>query len=720
MCGIAGLIFSERSPDAGPLITRMTQSLHHRGPDDGAAVLFGGHGASVVQRPLGARNETVEWGRFDATLALGARRLAVIDRSDAGRQPMSASGGQAWIVFNGEIYNYVELREELAARGMTFTGRGDTEVALAAYRAWGADCFSRFRGMWALAVVDWVAGRVVLSRDRLGIKPLYLAGFERGYAFASEIKSLLLLPGVSRDVNEARLRDFLIDGLLDHTNDTLFEDVWSFEPGCWLEIDLRPPTLTAPLGRLHRYWPDVNEPRAPARESFRAGSASRRFAVANDRFARAGGAARRSLALPARIEEAVRLHLRSDAAVGSCLSGGLDSSAIVTTLYAMGEAIADTRWSQHTFSAVLPGHDLDESRYVEAVHAACPGLRGHAVEPRPEQLLADLDALIWHQEEPFASPSIFMQWQVMRLARQHGVTVLLDGQGGDELFCGYPGYYSPYLASLVARLRWRQAAREFFAAPLRRHYSRTALAAHSAGHLLPSTVRDLLRRNRNRRVCDHLHPDLLDAEETILPPYQQRIPRASIRAGSASRRFAVANDRSAGARIPSRTPAFVRGRFDRFCWDMLLHHSLPALLHYEDRNAMAFSIEARVPLLDAPLVEWAMALPPHDKLRNGRTKAALREALVGRVPEIILARDDKIGFAAPTAEWLAGPLRTWWRDLFVSRSFAERGCFHLPGVQRLADRFDRGDHRAALPLWRAAIVEHWARRLLDRPDVSTP
>lgn len=674
MCGIVGLICNDAYPDTAGLCTSLTQALYHRGPDDGSVAAFGLGGQPVTTRVLGRPGEPVEWGTARASLALGVRRLAIIDRSIRGRQPMSADGGNAWIAFNGEIYNHVELRGELAARGMTFAGDSDTEVALVAYRAWGPACLERLRGMWAMAVVDWVAGRVVLSRDRLGIKPLYLAAFDRGYAFASEIKALLMLPGVGRGVNEARLRDFLVDGRIDHTTTTLFEDVWSLEAGCWLEIDLRPQTMTAMLGRLHRYW------RGAAEES-----------AVGAAFGGAESGRVREL-----VDDSLKMHLRSDVPVGSCLSGGLDSSTIVASLACLAGGAVGPRWSQHTFSAVLPGEPMDEAAYADAIQAAYPGLLGHRVVPTAERLLADLDRLVWHQEEPFGSPSVFMQWEVMRLAREAGVPVLLDGQGGDELFGGYPGYLPPYLASLLMRLHGLRAASEGLAAGWRGHFTRAGLAIHTVGWMLPRGLRASLRGRAGRRRATFLDPELLEAEEPAVTPYRLRVPR--------------------GSGEPDRVAGDV---FTGFCWETLVRNSLPALLHFEDRSSMAFSIEARVPLLDAPLVDYALRLPPGSKLRAGRTKVVLREAMRGRVPATILDRTDKIGFAAPTVSWMRGSLRPWWRDLIGSRSFRDRGCFRPRAVERLAARLEGGAESAALPMWRMAIVEQWARRMLDRPASSS-
>jgi len=676
MCGIAGLIMDELDPRGGEWITRMTQVQHHRGPDDGGAVVFGLNGAPIQQRQLGRPQEPVTWGYLPCHVALGARRLAIQDLSSAGHQPMSSTDGHVWIVFNGEIYNHGALRGELRSRGATFVGHSDTEVLLAAYRAWGMDCFSRLEGMWGLAVVDWIARRVVLSRDRLGIKPLYLSRFDGGLAFASEITPLLTLSGAMRGVNESALRDFLIAGSVDHANSTFFDGIYAAPPGCAIEWPLRRSTSAEFAARATRYWqPAPAWTRAPARMTDE---------HEND------------AALPIRdmLAASVRAHLTGDVDVGSCLSGGIDSSSVV--MLAAREATGQSHWSQHTFTATLPGSPLDESRYAQAVLAAAPMLRGHTVSPTGEGLLTNIDALIRHQEQPFGSPSIYMQWEVMRLARETGVKVLLDGQGGDELFCGYEGYWPPMLAHFLTHGRWIGLVSQFRRVPPAA-FSHGSLVARTLAHALPAAVRQGMSTRRQFRRQIWLDRDLMDADPAadmwtalgISPP----APMVALEEGPA---------------------------LSRHLWGILLSESLPGLLRFEDRNSMAFGIEARVPMLDRTFVEAAMQAPPELKLRDGTTKRILRAAMRGIVPDEILARRDKIGFTAPTYEWMSGSLRTWWGDLIGSTSFRDRGCFDSKGVAELTRQFDSGttnpEHQAglALALWRAALTDAWARQFLDR------
>jgi asparagine synthase (glutamine-hydrolysing) len=389
--------------------------------------------------------------------------------------------------------------------------------------------------------------------------------------------------------------------------------------------------------------------------------------------------------------------------VGTCLSGGLDSSIIAALIH---ETIRDaescedetslgTRWSQHTFTATLPGSPLDESRYAKSVVDALGDLKYHGVEPTAAQLLQDIERLVWHQEQPFGSPSIYMQWAVMKAAQAEGVRVLLDGQGGDEIFCGYEGYVPPLIAQLLLRGRWARAFAEWRGAVRHRFFTRRALAAHVGAQLLPESMRDRLRAGNLRATVPWISGDLFVEG-----------PGPDISSGLGLGGDAPREDYSR------------YGRARRFFFRQLTAESLPSLLRFEDRNAMAFSIEARVPYLDRRLVRLAMSMRPEEKIRRGELKAALREALGDRVPRDVRDRRDKIGFTAPTAEWLRGDLRPWWTEALTSKSFLQRGCFAPKGVLATIRRFDAGDDGAATAVWRMAITEQWARQFLDRPAPS--
>ena len=675
MCGIAGFLLDEINPAAPDWLTAMTQALFHRGPDDGGGVIFGMNAKPTVARRFPERDDRPNWSYIPAKIGIGARRLSIVDRSDAGAQPMSSPDGRVWLVYNGEIYNHAALRDELREIGSNFDGHSDTEVVLNGYRAWGAEVFARLDGMFACAIVDWAAGKMYLARDYFGIKPLYLGRFDDGMGFASEIKALLMLPGQPAGINETVLRDFLCDGRIDASEETMFTDIWSMPAGSYLEIDLRG------KGTMH------------------AGATLHYFDWAYD----ANDGDKGEHALRETLKGAVRSHLQGDVPIGSCLSGGVDSSSIVSLAHALRQAGEFDQLSQHTFTAVLPGDALDESHFAQAVVDACRGLESHRVEPSPERFVACVDELLWHQEQPFGSPSIYMQWEVMRLARERGVTVLLDGQGGDELFCGYEGYIPMHLADLLRRGKVRRFRREYKFAR-QGYYRNKKLLKHVMAALLPAATREKWRRADWLTKRPWLDPELFIADAA--PTMWERLG------------IQRANERSKPASAFS-------GRW----WSMIRRDSLPQLLRFEDRNSMAHSIEARVPFLTRAMLMASVgesvgdhaqgasvdapALSADEKIVDGQLKVSLRDAMRGVVPDRVLDRTDKIGFSAPTGAWMRGGLEPWWKELVTSQSFLDRGCFLPKGVVKLIERTEAGDDEAALHLWRVAIVEQWARRFLD-------
>ena len=592
----------------------MLDCLAHRGPD----------GAGQVIR--------------DARVGLGHRRLAVIDLSDDAAQPMrSASGCE--VILNGEIYNYIELRAELASNGAVFRTSSDTEVLLAAYERWGRDCLGRLNGMFAFALYDPSRRSLLIARDRFGEKPLYYHRTAGGtFLFASEIKALLAYPGVTAEVERRSVYDFLRHKRAEVEPATFFQGVLALRPGHYLEMSVdEGDEVTAPYWRLTAA---AEDPR-PAHELV---------------------AAYRTL-----LEDSIAIRLRSDVPVGSSLSGGIDSSAVVGYL-ALGRRAA----RQHTFSARFPGWPLDEGRYIADVNALTRA-QSHQVSPVPDP--ADLERVVWHQDQPFGSLSIYAQWSVMRLAQQEGITVLLDGQGADETVAGYHSYFAALFRYLFRTGRWLALARE----------TKGFAAVHGAARLralafyaIPESGANLLRTLRRG----------------------EGIPASFARAQSA-----IAADRDA--------PDGFRTDLDQMLASTLTRTMLPALLRYADRNSMAFGREVRLPYLDHRLVELAFTLPWEMKLHRGRTKRVLREAMRDYLPDSVRGRHDKIGYAPPQAAWLRGPLCQWADDLLASRRFAEREWADSREVRTMWSAFRNGDDRAHEDIWRFLAVEAWARSFLD-------
>jgi asparagine synthase (glutamine-hydrolysing) len=631
MCGIAGVF--GRNPKLLARIGAMTAAQSHRGPDGVGHLILGAspRWTEGTVPPL----ESGDW------LALGHRRLAILDCSPAGAQPMASADRRDWISYNGEIYNYLELRQELSAGGFSFTTGTDTEVVLAAYRAWGLRCFERFNGMWAIALWDEERHRLILSRDRLGVKPLFYARAADALVFSSEIKGIFAAGCVAPRLNRDVAVDYLKWSMVNHRDDSFFSGIESLPPGHVAIVDDSLEVRPAPFWTLQA--PDGPVPIGMS-------EAAQRF---GELFA-----------------DSVRLRLRSDVPVGSCLSGGLDSSAIVCQANLLRTPGAGPL---HTFNAASEDPRFDERRWCAIVNHRV-GAAAHHVFPSGEEFERDLDALIWHQEEPFTSTSIYAQWAVMREARQHHIPVLLDGQGADEGLCGYRKFYLFHLRDLLRRRRVGRLAIEL-------------LALGSRGD------RGLLRWREGVRY---------------LPAFlRRRTPSLSAALTPHGRSAWDASQLSLGLGA---------SLAERQVLD-LTRFSLPSLLRYEDRNSMAWSIESRVPFLDFRLVEWLVSLPPEVKIAGGRTKAVMRRALRGLVPDPILDRRDKMGFVTAQELWMRATLRPAVEQCLSDPDFPMSDLVDASAVLREYRAWQAG--RPGLPqqdVFRLFVLARWAKRFDVRCD----
>ena len=607
MCGIAGIVTLDGRTADPETVRRMTRRLAHRGPD----------GEGVVA---------------DGTAVLGNRRLAVIDLSAAGTQPMRDASGRYTITFNGEVYNYVELRDDLVALGARFRSTSDTEVLLEGFVRWGPGVVPRLNGMFAFAIWDSRDRTLFAARDRFGERPFYFQVDEgREFRFASEIKALVPPGGGSGRLRPDMLYRFLAYGHAGDPAATFFADVHQLPAAHTL-------TVRGEAVSVVRYW---TLPAAPPAAS-------------------PGDAAERVHAL---LADSVRLRLRSDVPVGTSLSGGLDSSVIVTEVARQ----LDGR-KPAAFSACFPGTPIDESRYVDSVVASA-GLTSHRTFPAGESLDDELSDLTIAQDEPIGGPSVFAQWKVMQLARSRGVTVLLDGQGADEVFAGYPFFFGDYWFSLLRRGRM------------------TALVKDTSGY-------------------DAVHGP--GAARRIFTPAARQRLRAAIRKGPPTVPW-LSGDFTRAAAVPPPSPApTLRASLRHAQTDRMLPH----LLRYADRNSMAFSREVRLPFLDHRLVELVDGLPDEAKLHRGITKRVLREA-AAHVPADVLDRREKIGFAVPAVDWMRGPLRARIQDVLSSKRMQERGIFDAAAITASTHGFFAGDDTGAADLWRLLAAESWMRAFLD-------
>jgi len=600
MCGIAGFTGNPEPT----LLRRMTDSIRHRGPDD----------EGFFEK---------DW------VSLGHRRLSIIDIA-GGHQPISNEDDSIQLVYNGEVYNYRELREELRTAGHVFRTESDSEVVVHAYEEWGVDCFARFNGMWALALADLAEKRLVLARDHFGIKPLYYARAGERFLFASEIKALLQDPSLETAPNEQIIYEYLSCGLHDHREETFFEGIFRLPAASWAVVD-------GSGVAVRSYW----TPRL-----------SRNGSGDPAEFGRL-------------MCESVRRRLVSDVPVGACLSGGLDSTTIVRYMDRLvkeddPDAASAVGERVKTFSAVFDNDPIDESEYIEEATRGTVA-ESHYIRPTPHRFVEELEAFVWHQEEPTVSTGPYAQWCVMRGASDK-VRVLLDGQGGDELLAGYVPYQAVYLRQLLRERRLLDWLREAWGA------------------------RDVLWPLIRRRLASRSPKRKIDESGFISEKFRARVsPPSDVRSQDNLKERLLAD---------------------------VTTYSLPCLLRYEDKNSMAFSMESRVPFLDQELVEHVLSLPPEAIIRDGWSRAVLREAIKGLVPDKIRLRRWKVGFTTPEIRWLKAR-RAQFGSILSSPSFQSRGYWNGPKVLEAFRGACAGRLDNSMFFWRAINTELWLRMFFD-------
>jgi asparagine synthase (glutamine-hydrolysing) len=627
MCGIAGIVGDRAVSRIA--VEAMTERMAHRGPDG-----------------------TGFWHSPDGRVAFGHRRLAVIDLSPEAAQPMADAAGTAVVTYNGEIYNYRELADRLRAEGVTFRTASDTEVLLQAYLRWGDRFLDELNGMFAFALFDSRRRRLVCARDRFGEKPFLFVRGPDFLAFASEYKALLALAEVPMTVDDRRILAFLRDGRrgLDDDRATAFTAVQQLRPGEMMAVDVD--TLAVEARRYWRPTPDPDLARLDWED------AAARF---------------KDLLI-----DSVRLRLRSDVPMGSCLSGGLDSSAIVC----IARDLIGRDRPYHVFTGRFPETEADEGRWAEDA-ARTVGATQHTSLPTPQDLLARLDAFMWLNELPVTSTSQYAQWCVFESARKHGVTVLLDGQGGDEILGGYEQYFADYLAALRA-----------------------------AGGRVRVVREEVLIRER--------YP-------LALPTLWQRLKRAlpdSVR-WHAARLSGRGSDFTFGLSGAARTASAILplprtdidGRFHPLARalveDACIAH-LPTLLRYGDRNSMAHSREVRLPFCDHRLAEFVFSLPASYLMGEIETKRLLRRAMAGILPESVGRRWNKRGFLPPQEAWFKECLAARVEAVFHDPAFTRRGHWNVVWWRRALDRFRNGESHLAWTLWKPFIAETWWTGFVDR------
>lgn len=648
----------------------MGDLIRHRGPDDEGIVIFPAQGpvclagddtpsfqdvAPLPYRPTAHRREW--FGERPATyLALGHRRLSIVDLSPLGHQPMSYLD-RYWTVYNGEVFNYVELREELEQDGYTFRSHSDTEVILAGYDKWGLDLLDRCNGMWSLAIYDRVAKTLLLARDRFGVKPLYYHVTADGgsLAFSSEIKSFSALADWRPRLAPQPAFDFLAWGIQDHGDETMFKEVYQLPPGHYALLQLDDlGRLTSPLpARIPvTQWYDLSRKRVEVPEDFETAAT-----------------AYRELFL-----DAVRLRMRADVPLGSCLSGGLDSSSIVCSVRAELDAIGATL-PQKTFSSCSEFRAVDEREFIDEV-VRHNNVESTLIFPSGDELFERLDELVWLQDEPFGSASVFAQYCVFRAARENGVTVMLDGQGADEQLAGYHGFLGARLAGLLRGGKLGEFSRELGAVHRLHGYGASKFAQYLIANLAPGTIRPL----GAARGMTQMQRGWIDIEKLGAVDRDPLLPLG----GRATSVRDLSLAQMGGA-------------------------NLQMLLHWEDRSSMAHAIEARVPFLDYRLVEFVLNLPDTFKLQDGITKRVLRRSMNGIVPEKIVNRIDKKGFLTAEEYWMKGANADDFKR-GVDAALEAAGGIFTSDMKEVLQRVTSGKAPFSFHVWRAISFGAWLRK----------
>jgi asparagine synthase (glutamine-hydrolysing) len=632
MCGIAGIVTRDRSAFAPDVLPRMGAVIAHRGPDDAGT-----------------------WVSPDLSRGVGLvhRRLSIIDLSAAGHQPMTNEDGSLWVTYNGEIYNHAGLRGELEAAGHRYHSRTDTETILHAYEQWGDDCMQRFRGMFAFGLWDSNRRRLLLVRDRLGIKPVYYAPLpDGGLVFGSEIKALLASGLVRATASQAALSEYLLFGYL-AGEQTMFEGISILPPGhllVWDDEGLR----------VRPYWTLRFSPQPASEQEL------------SDRFAQT-------------FDEAVRLRLMSDVPLGVFLSGGLDSSAIAAVMNRhVGERLS-------TFSIGFPTGHYSELPYARMV-AEHLGANHHEVILTADDFITSLPRMVWHEDEPIWTIASVAMYHVSRLASQH-VKVVLTGEGSDELFAGYDRYWSGVLNARFA------GPYQHVPAPVR-HAVRWLLAQR----VLPERARRALSHTFLGREAT---PESLVFDNwfgIFTPAMQQAFCGDDLAAVARSMHPYAAHlehFRSSGSEDPLDQMLYVD-----------IKTNLVELLMKQDQMSMATSIESRVPFLDHHLVEFAATIPASAKLGRFSGKRLVKHAVRDLLPEAIVNR-RKQGFPVPFDAWLRKDFAGHVSALLLSDRSLGRGWFKPDRLRHLVQAHAAGTENASRQLWALLTLELWARIFLD-------
>jgi asparagine synthase (glutamine-hydrolysing) len=608
MCGICGIVNFNNQPVKEDSLRSMMNSMHYRGPDDDGTFLLD-------------------------NIGLGFVRLSIIDLSMAGHQPMISIDKRYVILLNGEIYNYIELRETLKVKGYLFKSASDTEVLLNCYIEWGESCLHKLNGMFSFVILDTISKELFAARDRFGIKPFYFYQDNNQFLFASDIPPLLKILNNKKEPEDSVIFDYLIFNRTNQGEKTFFKNILKLQHGHSL-------TIKSEEIKINRWY---NLP---------------------DQLSQFTSTEFNERDFLEELKCSINLQLRSDVPVGTCLSGGLDSSAI-TSLVLNNKKNVDL----HSFSAVYKKDQKgDESEYISEFKEK--NLKLHYTFPTDESLIEDLNKFVFALSEPFPSTSIYAEYKVMELAKKH-CTVLLNGQGADELMAGYHYFYGYYFRDLIKTNSWGKFLNEVF------QYTKTHKSIYGLKTLVFSMNPRSLRHFKNHDFIDQaFYNDYYNKSNSLFDVFYK-----------------------------SKTlKEFLINHFEY----KFEHHLL-----WADKTGMQFSLETRFPFLDHNLVEKTLSIPSENYIKNGYTKAIMRNALKGILPEKIRMRKDKIGFSTPEADWFKNrKLQNILQDIIESDSFRARGYFDVKQCKKEFKSF-QNYHKYNPEFWKWINLELWFRSFID-------
>jgi asparagine synthase (glutamine-hydrolysing) len=610
MCGICGILnFSDNRVEEKN-VRKMMAEIKHRGPDDEGIYL-------------------------SENIGLGFVRLSIIDLSQSAHQPMFDESGRYVIIYNGEVYNYIEIREELKTKGYKFKSNGDTEVVLYSFLEWGNDCLNRFNGMFAFVIYDTINKILFAARDRFGVKPFYYYLNNEKFIFGSEICAILSVLGKPVQQNNDAIFDYIVFNRTDQTEETFFKDIKKLQHGCYFEI------------KYNKFKKD-------------------KWYNLKDNLGKSFNSSEEFKDL---LSSSIGLRLRSDVPVGVCLSGGLDSSAIVSLL------LKDfNRKDINTFSAVYDkvGHKYDESKFINEYRNQLDNM--FFISPSADSLIKDINSFIRAHNEPVTSTSHYAQFKVMELAKSN-VVVTLDGQGADELLAGYHYFFGIYFKELLRKFKLMKLSSEMF------HY----IFNHKDLYGL-------------KTFSYFLAPSFLKKKARIL---EKGYLTKSFCEGHNTENIIVDNIYNS-----------------KSIYEALINHfeyKLEHLLKWEDRNSMWYSLEARVPFLDYRLVERTLSMNSSFKIKKGMTKFLLRDSMKNILPENIRIRKDKIGFNTPEDEWFRTSMfKKLVDDILSSKSFSERGYVDVKKAKKLYSKHLENKINISRDIWKWINIELWFREFIDR------